>query len=59
MRKELKKIAKELYSLEKRCPETDKDEQEKYFEKMTKLVENLSVEDLIEIDEYMLSKYFE
>lgn len=52
--KEKEKIAQEIIELELKCQE-DKDNLNIYLQKMTELTENLSLEELLEIDEYIMS----
>ena len=52
--KEKEKIAQEIIKLELKCQE-DKDNLNIYLQKMTELTENLSLEELLEIDEYIMS----
>lgn len=51
--KEKEKIAQEIIELELKCQE-DKDNLNIYLQKMTELTENLSLEELLEIDEYIM-----
>jgi len=51
--KEKEKIAQEIIELELKCQE-DKDNLNIYLQKMTELTENLSLEELLEIDEYII-----
>ena len=51
--KEKEKIAQEIIELELKCQE-DKNNLNIYLQKMTELTENLSLEELLEIDEYIM-----
>lgn len=51
--KEKEKIAQEIIELELKCQE-DKDNLNIYLQKMIELTENLSLEELLEIDEYIM-----
>jgi hypothetical protein len=51
--KEKEKIAQEIIELELKCQE-DKDNLNIYLQKMTELTKNLSLEELLEIDEYIM-----
>ena len=52
--KEKENIAQKIIELELKCQE-DKDNLNIYLQKMTELTENLSLEELLEIDEYIMS----
>ena len=52
--KEKENIAQKIIELELKCQE-DKDNLNTYLQKMTELTENLSLEELLEIDEYIMS----
>ena len=51
--KKIKKVAKQIVELEKKCI-NDKNNINKYLKKMQQLTENLSLEELLAIDEYIL-----
>lgn len=51
----IKKIARQLVDLEKKC-QVDKDNLNIYLRKMEKLTENLSLVELLQIDEYIVEK---
>lgn len=51
--KEKENIAQKIIELELKCQE-DKDNLNIYLQKMTELTENLSLEELLEIDEYIM-----
>ena len=52
-KKEIKNIAQEIIQLELKCRE-DKDNINTYLQKITELTSSLSLEELLEIDEYIL-----
>jgi len=51
-RKELKKIAKEIIKLEHKCQQ-DKNNTNKYMTEMQQLISNLSIEEILALDEYI------
>lgn len=54
MKKELIKIADKIIELEKIA---QKDANYDYFTEMTKLIEKLSISEMLEIDEYIQEKF--
>ena len=52
--KKVKRIAQQIVELEKKC-QTDINNREKYILKIEQLTGNLSLEELLAIDEYILS----
>ena len=52
-KKEIENIAQEIIQLELKCRE-DKDNINTYLQKITELTSSLSLEELLEIDEYIL-----
>ena len=52
--KEIENIAQEIIQLELKCRE-DKDNRNTYLQKITELTSSLSLEELLEIDEYILT----
>lgn len=52
-KKEIENIAQEIIQLELKCRE-DKDNVNTYLQKITELTSSLSLEELLEIDEYIL-----
>lgn len=53
-KKEIENIAQEIIQLELKCRE-DKDNINTYLQKITELTSSLSLEELLEIDEYILT----
>jgi hypothetical protein len=53
-KKEIENIAQEIIQLELKCRE-DKDNVNTYLQKITELTSSLSLEELLEIDEYILT----
>jgi len=54
-KKKVKKIAQQIVSLENKCHQTNNiDERNKYMIQIQKLIENLSLTELLQIDEYIV-----
>ena len=53
-KKKIKRVAQKIVDLEKLCL-TDKNNLNKYLKRMQQLTENLSFEELLAVDEYILS----
>jgi len=53
-KKKIKRVAQKIVDLEKLCL-TDKNNLNKYLERMQQLTESLSFEELLAVDEYILS----
>ena len=55
----IKKIAQQIVEIEKKCQlEKDKPKKLEYLNQLERLTENLSLEELLEIDEYIIENNF-
>lgn len=55
IKKTYKKIAQQIVELEKKCKD-DAENQNKYMAQMQQLIEGLSLEELLQLDEYIVSR---